>query len=80
MYENSPNNLPSLLVGEPALGFNPIRATTTSGDPLTAASRVNYAKVVTVEHNVKVLFVGDVVTEDRPILDNAVRESLGWGT
>jgi hypothetical protein len=38
-------------------------------------SRVNYSKLTTVEHNVKVLFIGRVVTSDWDIVTEAVNTS-----
>lgn len=35
----------------------------TPQDKLNAASRLNYAKIYTVEHNVKVLFIGKIASE-----------------
>jgi hypothetical protein len=37
----------------------------TPRDKLDPASRVNYAKIYTVEHNVKVQFIGSIAPEDR---------------
>ncbi|KAF3770653.1 hypothetical protein M406DRAFT_326078 [Cryphonectria parasitica EP155] len=75
IYESPPGNGPTLLPGEPMPGFAPIRAITTApnNQPLNDASRVNYAKVVTIEHNVKVMFLGEVVEEDWEIAKNAVK-------
>ncbi|ODA78952.1 hypothetical protein RJ55_04542 [Drechmeria coniospora] len=54
-----------LLDGEPKLGFPPVRVEITEeGEALTKDSRVNYSKLVTVEHNVKVFFIGAVIQSD----------------
>lgn len=54
-----------LLPGESALGFRPVRVKLTApGEKLASESRVNYAKLVSVEHNVKVVFIGVVVQAD----------------
>lgn len=60
---------------EPGLGFDSVRARTTADDtePLKDTSRVNYSKIVTVEHNVKVMFVGEILQEDWHIVANAVK-------
>lgn len=42
------------------------------GEHISEESRVNYSKLVTVEHNVKVLFVGRILYEDWPIVQQAV--------
>ncbi|KAI1205861.1 uncharacterized protein F4807DRAFT_464323 [Annulohypoxylon truncatum] len=53
------------LKGEPELGFPPIKVDGYKNDePLPKESRVNYAKLITIEHNVKVFFIGFV-----PLLD-----------
>ena len=44
------------------------------GEHISEESRVNYSKLVTVEHNVKVLFVDNVLYEDWPIVQQAVDE------
>ena len=50
---------PVLLPGEQTLEFQAIRMTPrTPRDKLDDASRINYAKIYTVEHNVKVHFIG----------------------
>ncbi|KAI0889582.1 uncharacterized protein GGS22DRAFT_148648 [Annulohypoxylon maeteangense] len=50
---------PRLLKGEPELGFPPIKVDGYKDDePLPKESRVNYAKLITIEHNVKVFFIG----------------------
>lgn len=41
---------------------------------LSKASRVNYSKLITVEHNVKVLFIGRVVSGDWDIVTDAVNK------
>ncbi|PHH73980.1 hypothetical protein CDD80_3442 [Ophiocordyceps camponoti-rufipedis] len=62
-----------LLENEPKLGFPPIRVDMTEeGEKLSKESRVNYSKLVTVEHNVKVFFIGSVVTNDWDIVQDAV--------
>lgn len=58
---------------EPRLGFKPIRAEMYPGEHLLE-SRVNYSELVTVEHNVKVLFVDLVLCEAWPIVQQAVDE------
>ncbi|KAK3327974.1 hypothetical protein B0T19DRAFT_179198 [Cercophora scortea] len=56
---------PRTLVGEPKLGFPPVRMELDDpSEKLAAESRVNYSKLVTVEHNVKVFFVGRIVRQD----------------
>jgi hypothetical protein len=54
-----------LLKGEPELGFPLVRmAITAPGERLAIESRVNYTKLVTVEHNVKVFFMRSIVKSD----------------
>ncbi|OTA63161.1 hypothetical protein K449DRAFT_443657 [Hypoxylon sp. EC38] len=66
---------PSLLKGEPKLGFPPIRVVGYMDEkPLPKESRVNYAKLVTIEHNVKVFFIGFIPLEDFPKMVHAVNE------
>lgn len=61
------------LDGEPTLGFAPVRVDMTEdSEKLSKESRVNYAKLVSVEHNVKVFFIGRVVAPDWHIVDHAV--------
>ena len=50
-----------MLEGEAELRLRPIRVIPkTPRDKLEKQSRINYAKIYTVEHNVKVLFIGHV--------------------
>ncbi|KFA51095.1 hypothetical protein S40293_08406 [Stachybotrys chartarum IBT 40293] len=65
---------PRLLPGEPALGFAPVKMQMTQEDEkLTKESRVNYSKLNTVEHNVKVFFIGRIATDaDWEIFSEAV--------
>jgi hypothetical protein len=61
---------PRPLDGEPKLGFKPIRLEIkATGERLARESRVNYSKLVTVEHNVKVFFIGNIQSDD---FDNIV--------
>ncbi len=56
---------PRMVDGEPDLGFYPVRvALNERSEKLDKESRVNYAKLTTVEHNFPVLFIGRVITED----------------
>ncbi|KAH7632931.1 hypothetical protein B0T09DRAFT_83039 [Sordaria sp. MPI-SDFR-AT-0083] len=57
---------PQLLEGEPQLGFNPIQIemADSPSETLTIESRVNYSKLMTIEHNYKVFFIGRVTPED----------------
>jgi len=64
---------PQLLRDEPRLGFSPVRLEKdVSTETLALESRVNYSTLVTVEHNVKVFFIGRIVAEDMDIVDAAV--------
>ncbi|KAJ6779345.1 hypothetical protein PWT90_04283 [Aphanocladium album] len=61
------------LDGEPSLGFSPVRVEMTEeGEKISRESRVNYSKLVTVEHNVKVFFIGHVYPSDWQIVGDAV--------
>ncbi|OAR03781.1 hypothetical protein LLEC1_04280 [Akanthomyces lecanii] len=61
------------LDGEPSLGFSPVRVEMTEeGEKISRESRVNYSKLVTVEHNVKVFFIGHVYSNDWQIVGDAV--------
>ncbi|TDZ21641.1 hypothetical protein Cob_v005594 [Colletotrichum orbiculare MAFF 240422] len=58
---------------EPSLGFDPIRANIfVEGEKLQKESRINYSKLMTVEHNVKVFTIGHIVDEDLDNLEMAV--------
>ncbi|KKY30539.1 hypothetical protein UCDDA912_g09520 [Diaporthe ampelina] len=65
---------PIRLANEPSLGFGPICMEMNTGEHISEESRVNYSKLVTVEHNVKVLFVGRVLYDDWPTVQQAVDE------
>ncbi|KAM3513214.1 hypothetical protein MY11210_003156 [Beauveria gryllotalpidicola] len=61
------------LDGEPPLGFSPVRVEMTEeGEKISRESRVNYSKLVTVEHNVKVFFIGHVYASDWQMVGDAV--------
>ncbi|KND92090.1 hypothetical protein TOPH_03429 [Tolypocladium ophioglossoides CBS 100239] len=61
------------LEGEPKLGFPAVKVEMTEeGEKLSKESRVNYSKLVTVEHNVKVFFIGTVAGNDWDIVQDAV--------
>ncbi|KAK3905917.1 hypothetical protein C8A05DRAFT_12304 [Staphylotrichum tortipilum] len=56
---------PRTLPDEPRLGFDPVRVNMYEmTEQLVKESRVNYAKLTTIEHNVPVLFIGSVVPDD----------------
>ncbi|KAK0651749.1 hypothetical protein B0T16DRAFT_323889, partial [Cercophora newfieldiana] len=62
-----------LLRGEPPLGFPPVRLQLDyPTEKLSMESRVNYSKLVTIEHNVKVFFIGRVYQDDFRVVDQAV--------
>ncbi|KAK4454896.1 hypothetical protein QBC34DRAFT_289147 [Podospora aff. communis PSN243] len=64
---------PTPLPGEPELGYEPVRmALDIPSERLAREARVNYAKLVTVEHNVRVRFIGSIVSEDMDIVTEAV--------
>ncbi|KAK4199907.1 hypothetical protein QBC40DRAFT_307156 [Triangularia verruculosa] len=56
---------PRRLEGEPDLGFDPVRLELTERtEKLDKESRVNYAKLVTIEHNYRVFFIGRILNVD----------------
>jgi hypothetical protein len=58
---------------EPELGFSPVAMQMDLEDEkLASESRVNYSKLVTIEHNVKVLFIGRLYDEDFDTASQAV--------
>ena len=62
---------PKPLKNEPELGFPPVALHVyAEGEKLAKESRVNYSKLVTIEHNVKVFFIGVVGGPNRDNLDN----------
>ena len=61
------------LSGEPKLGFPPVKAEMTAeGEKLSKESRVNYSKLVTVEHNVRVLLIGSICSSSWQDVEDAV--------
>ncbi|KAH6669136.1 hypothetical protein F5X68DRAFT_249266 [Plectosphaerella plurivora] len=47
-----------------ALGFPMVRMNVTAeGETLSLASRINYSKLVTIEHNIKILMIGHIATD-----------------
>ena len=72
LYTNSSNK-----VGrghrDAKLGFRPLKAVLTAeGEEVVKGSRVDYSKLITVEHNTKVFLVGHVATKDCGVLTDAV--------
>jgi hypothetical protein len=64
---------PHLVKGEDKLGFKPVAmAMDIPGEKIAKESRVNYAKLVTIEHNVKVFFIGRIIERDFPTVQRAV--------
>lgn len=63
------------LENEPKLGFPPTRMRIEAeGEKLSKESRVNYSKLVTIEHNVKVFFIGHIISEDLDLVSEAVNK------
>ncbi|KAK4249787.1 hypothetical protein C7999DRAFT_29654 [Corynascus novoguineensis] len=67
---------PKMLENEPRLGFSPVAVHLyDQTEKLAKESRVNYAKLTTVEHNFRVLFIGQIEQEDfNNIVTKAVDE------
>ncbi|KAI2609295.1 hypothetical protein GGR54DRAFT_643611 [Hypoxylon sp. NC1633] len=66
---------PRPLRNEPELGFVPVALHVyAEGEKLAKESRVNYSKLVTIEHNVKVFFIGSITGEDFENVRYAVNE------
>ncbi|KAI1505881.1 hypothetical protein F5X99DRAFT_404432 [Biscogniauxia marginata] len=66
---------PKLLKGEPELGFEPVALNIyAEGEKLAKESRVNYSKLVTIEHNVKVFFIGSIARQHFDIVRDAVND------
>lgn len=64
---------PRLLENEPPLGFKPISVNISAeGESLSKESRVNYSKLITVEHNFRVFFIGHVADSDFRVAQAAV--------
>jgi hypothetical protein len=66
---------PKLLKKEPELGFPAVQLDIyAEGETLAKESRVNYSKLVTIEHNVKVFFIGSIPFSHFAIVQNAVND------
>lgn len=66
---------PRRVDGEPRLGFPPLQVCLTEeGEWLHKESRINYSKLVTVEHNVRVFFIGSIVQDNWQIIEDAVNQ------
>ncbi|KAH6973709.1 hypothetical protein BKA56DRAFT_592357 [Ilyonectria sp. MPI-CAGE-AT-0026] len=66
---------PRLLSGEPELGFPPVQAQITqAGERLYREHRVDYSKLTTVEHSVKVFFIGHIEGKDFDVVSDAVNQ------
>ncbi|KAH8195460.1 hypothetical protein TruAng_010385 [Truncatella angustata] len=64
---------PHPLRGEPPHGFEPVKLDLTAeGEKLVKESRINYSKLVTIEHNLNVLFIGSICHEHFPFVSDAV--------
>ncbi|KAK2609209.1 hypothetical protein QQS21_002291 [Conoideocrella luteorostrata] len=64
-----------LIKGEPKLGFPPVQIKLcVEGESIPKEARINYSKLLTIEHNIKVFFIGNVLAEDWPIVEQAVND------
>lgn len=55
------------------LGFPPVRVKfTAEGEKLSSASRVNYSKLMTIEHNCRVFLIGRIPHKDFEHVQDAV--------
>lgn len=70
IYHNG--SQPMLLRGEPELGFSPIRFHPSLHERIGEEARVDYSRLVTVEHNVAVSFIGAIAYKDRKIVEISV--------
>jgi hypothetical protein len=65
------------LPGEKKLLKKAVRVTGTSPkDKLHKASRVNYSKIYTIEHNLKVCFIGQIHKDSEAIFFTVVKTEL----
>ncbi|RYP20045.1 hypothetical protein DL765_002971 [Monosporascus sp. GIB2] len=73
VYELSRHKRPPRpLKKEPELGFEPVAIEIyADNEKLQLESRVNYSKLVTIEHNVKVFFIGKVAQQHLDYKDNS---------
>jgi hypothetical protein len=67
---------PSMLVGEPKLSKTPISIDTQEDERLDKASRIFFAKLYTVEHNVKSKYIGRVSQGSMPHFQAYFRENF----
>ncbi|KAI1262161.1 hypothetical protein F5Y18DRAFT_430399 [Xylariaceae sp. FL1019] len=68
-------NKPKILKNERDLGFKPVAVDIyADGESLAKESRVNYSKLVTIEHNVKVFFIGRLHPDHLDIVAYAVNK------
>ncbi|KAK6062378.1 hypothetical protein SCUP234_07286 [Seiridium cupressi] len=72
VYSDDHRKPPSLLKHEPDLGFKPVMVTMEVEEGLAKESRANYSKLVTVEHNVKVFFIGTIKRSHFRVVKEAV--------
>ncbi|KAH7309472.1 hypothetical protein B0I35DRAFT_482245 [Stachybotrys elegans] len=64
---------PKPLRDEPKLGFPPVCVQMhEDSERLSRESRVNYSKLVTIEHNIRVFFIGRIVADDMDKVSEAV--------
>ncbi|KAK9413524.1 putative DUF6590 domain-containing protein [Seiridium unicorne] len=70
-----PPHKPTAMSKEPTLGMHPVRMRIyAEGEKLHKASRVNYSKLVTIEHNFKVFFIGSIYQEDLDTVEDSVSQ------
>ena len=67
---------PMLLKGEKKLGVEPVGVVMYGEHTLSQESRVNYGKGFWVQHNVPVMFIGKIPTDQMKLVKRAVRHSL----
>lgn len=68
---------PRRVAGEPDMKKTPIKVVPTGQEFLEAASRINFSKPVSVEHNVKFLNEGKIAEESMPYFTTYWRQHLG---
>ena len=73
----TPNQKPSNIAHEPRMRKNPIKVIpVSSSETLDAASRINFSKPHSIDHNVKFLDIGKVAPESMPYLTTYFKQYL----